>query len=98
MAERSYSEQRDSSLKFTRLLGFILLGFTILLFGVGVVYSGLTDQYCSARFLGLGVTCPTTTRIDYSVLGIGIVIMALSLPIFLLSWKAYKRTGRNKDN
>jgi hypothetical protein len=92
MAERSYSEERDSASKFTRLLGFILLGFVILLIGVGLVDAGLTSESCSGGFFGFGETCHPT--INYSLLGIGIVFMVFSSPVFLLAWKAYERPER----
>src|SRR5437762_13969939 len=88
MAERSYSEQRDSPSKFTRLLGFILLGFTILLVGVALVIFGITAESCSGGFLGFFQTCSPT--INYPLLTVGIVFMVFSSPIFLLSSKAYK--------
>src|SRR6266571_7862556 len=92
MAERSYSEERDSASKFTRLLVFILRGFVILLIGVGLVDFGLTAQSCSGGFFGFGETC--TPTINYSLLGVGVVFMAFSSPIFFLTWKAYKRPER----
>jgi len=92
MAERSYTEQRDSASKFTRLLGFILLGFVILLIGIALVVFGLTAQSCSGGFLGFLQTCVPT--INYSLLGVGVVFMAFSSPIFLLAWKAYKQPER----
>ena len=92
MAERSYTEQRDSTSKFTRLLGFILLGFTILLIGIALVIFGLTAESCSGGLLGFFQTCRPT--IDYSLLSVGIVFMVFSSPIFLLAWKAYKRPER----
>src|SRR2546427_12007423 len=92
MAERSYSEERDSASKFTRLIVFLLLGFVILLIGVGLVNWGLTAQSCSGGFFGFGETC--TQTMNYSLLGVGIVFIGFSSPIFLLSWKAYKRPER----
>src|SRR5436309_13318887 len=96
MAERSYSEERDSASKFTRLLVFILLGFVILLIGVGLVDFGLTAQSCSGGFFGIGET--RTPTINYLLLGVGVVFMALSSAIFLLTWKAYKRQERTTIN
>ena len=92
MAERSYTEQRDSASKFTRLLLFFLLGFVILLVGIGLVNWGLTAQSCSGGFFSFGETCVSTT--NYSLLGIGIVFVVFSSPIFLLSWNAYKQPER----
>src|SRR6266705_1190168 len=92
MTERSYTEERDSASKFKRLLGFLLLGFVILLVGVGLVDAGLTAESCSGGFFGFGESCAPTT--NYSLLGVGIVFVVLSSPIFLLTWKAYKRPER----
>lgn len=87
MTERSYREERYSASRFTRLLGFVLIGFVILLIGVILVAVGLTWEDCV--FLG---GCRST--VNYSLVGVGVVFLVTSSPVFVLAWKSYRQPER----
>jgi len=89
MSERAYREDRDTKSKVKTIIGVSILGFIILLIGVGLLNAGLTWQHCSGGFLGFGETCIPT--INYSLLAVGSIFTVFSAPIFLLAWKTYKR-------
>lgn len=83
---RSFSKTRA---KVATVIGLILLGFIVLLIGVGLVNAGLTAQSCSGGIFGFFATCHPT--IDYSLLAFGTIFLGFSAPIFYLGWKAYTR-------
>src|SRR2546426_8141854 len=77
MTQRTYTEDKSTNAKITRVIVIVLPGSVILLIGVWLVNTGLTAESCSGGIFGFFQTCQRT--VDYSSVGLGTVFLVTNL-------------------